>query len=250
MMLFGKKLFEHEVKEEYLYDFAQWGVIRDESFNNDMLFQFVAPNVIGQKPTKKKKKVVETIQLTPKAVFEMKMLNDDSFKIGSDPEYLEKALEHCKDKLALFPKHSPVLNNRPLEAGVISFGRQEVNSMIERLNNRRQIEKWKEVVEKYPHTTNSIIHELMKKHTNLRFELASKMVTDMPGDAVKAMKEYDAMCKKLCGKRAVFYVIAEQKDFERVAKRRDPILLAQSPFGFFWQVLGAWDKEIMYLGEL
>ncbi len=44
--------------------------------------------------------------------------------------------------------------------------------------------------------------------------------------------------------------IADKKDFEKKDKRRDPILLAQSPFGHFWQILGAWDKEMLFLEEL
>jgi uncharacterized lipoprotein len=47
-----------------------------------------------------------------------------------------------------------------------------------------------------------------------------------------------------------FYVIAEEKSFKSAAEKRDPILLVQSPFGFYWQILGAWDKEMILLSEL
>ena len=30
----------------------------------------------------------------------------------------------------------------------------------------------------------------------------------------------------------------------------NPILLVQSPFGIYWQILGAWDKELVLLEEL
>jgi len=33
-------------------------------------------------------------------------------------------------------------------------------------------------------------------------------------------------------------------------EKRDPILLAQSPFGFYYNILGAWEKEMVYLPEL
>ena len=72
----------------------------------------------------------------------------------------------------------------------------------------------------------------------------------MPKEAVAAMKEYNKGCDKLCGKQAVFYIIADKKDFEKTNKRRDPILLAQSPFVNRWQILGAWDKEMLFLEEL
>jgi len=64
------------------------------------------------------------------------------------------------------------------------------------------------------------------------------------------MKNYNKATDKLCGKQAVFYIIANKKDFEKTDKRRDPILLAQSPFGHFWQILGAWDEECLIIEEL
>jgi hypothetical protein len=56
--------------------------------------------------------------------------------------------------------------------------------------------------------------------------------------------------EELCGKKPVFYVIAEPDKFRKAYERRDPILLVQSPFGFYWQILGAWDKEMILLSEL
>ena len=51
-------------------------------------------------------------------------------------------------------------------------------------------------------------------------------------------------------KKPVFYVIAEPDKFRKAYEKRDPILLVQSPFGFYWQILGAWDKEMILLSEL
>ena len=47
-----------------------------------------------------------------------------------------------------------------------------------------------------------------------------------------------------------FYSIAEKEMFNDEYKRNDPILLVQSPFGIYWQILGAWDKELVLLEEL
>lgn len=48
-----------------------------------------------------------------------------------------------------------------------------------------------------------------------------------------ARKEYTEFCLQVCNKKPIFYVIADSKDFQVVNKRRDPILLAQSPYGHF-----------------
>ena len=50
--------------------------------------------------------------------------------------------------------------------------------------------------------------------------------------------------------RPIFYVIATEDKFRKAYEKRDPILLVQSPFGFYWQILGAWDKEMILLSEL
>jgi hypothetical protein len=65
-----------------------------------------------------------------------------------------------------------------------------------------------------------------------------------------SMKKYTDNMEKLCKKKPVFYVIAEPDKFKKAYEKRDPILLVQSPFGFYWQILGAWDKEMILLSEL
>ena len=94
------------------------------------------------------------------------------------------------------------------------------------------------------------MNNVLKKHDYLQLGEVDQFVADMPKEATDAMKEYNDACKKLCGKKAVFYIIADKKDFKKTESRRDPILLAQSPFGHFWQIIGAWDKEMMFLEEL
>ena len=42
----------------------------------------------------------------------------------------------------------------------------------------------------------------------------------------------------------------QSHEIQEKYKQRDPILLVQSPFGFYWQILGAWDKEMLILSEL
>ncbi len=94
------------------------------------------------------------------------------------------------------------------------------------------------------------IAEVLENNSHLESRGAGSFVPDFPSEAIKAMKEYTDMCVSLCNKKPIFYVIADGKDFQTVNKRRDPILLAQSPFGHFWQILGAWDKEMVFLGDL
>jgi hypothetical protein len=132
------------------------------------------------------------------------------------------------------------------------YGRQEVESMIERLTARKALQtaSVKKTVDTWPHTTNDAIRAVLADNKHLEAIEISRMLPDMPKEAIDAMKAYEDLTKQLQGKKPVFYLIREKKKESDVQRKRDPILLAQSPFGFFWQILGAWDKEVVLLDEL
>lgn len=122
--------------------------------------------------------------------------------------------------------------------------------MRDRLGYRLQLHKHQDIVDEFPHTTTDKIRELLANQKHLEAKQAYDTLPDLPGEAIDAMKAYTEMTKKVTGKLPVFYLISEKKKQQEVARKRDPILLVQSPFGFFWQILGAWDDEIKFLEEL
>jgi hypothetical protein len=132
---------------------------------------------------------------------------------------------------------------------VQSYTRREVEGLIDRLENRRKWEKFKEFFNEFQNTTDEKIDNLLVKY-DLVMETSDLFVPEFPDDAIALMKAYSEKMDKLCGKKPVFYVIAEPDKFRKAYEKRDPILLVQSPFGFYWQILGAWDKEMILLSEL
>ena len=252
MKLFGRELFTFKKKEDqYLYNFAQHGLV-DQEYN---IANFISTEELQKSGDKNKKKgrPRDVIRVTAKGIYHMGSLNDHDFIIKVDPGYIDEQVEYAQEKLKLYPVLKKIKFDKQgwgVESGSTKYGREEVVSIIERLNNRKNISKAKEVVAKYPHTTSALINQVLKENDNLRCNRADEFIPDFPRVAVKAMEEYNSMCLKVCDKKTYFYVIADKKDFEVKNKRRDPILLAQSPFGFFWQILGAWDEEMIYLGDL
>lgn len=101
----------------------------------------------------------------------------------------------------------------------------------------------------FPVTNDEKIDDLLSKY-KLVMKKSDLFVPTFPKAAIDIMTEYSETVKKFTDEAPVFYVIAEQKDFEKKYKRLDPILLVQSQFGFYWQILGAWDKEMLLLSEL
>jgi hypothetical protein len=191
-------------------------------------------------PIKKEIKKSKKITLTPKGVHELKLLHDEFFQMKTDGKYIDQQLQDFKDKLGMIKSEEYDMRR----------GANEISSVVIRLENRKKYSEHKDLFEKFPYTTTTKISEIVKTHDNLKVGQIAQFIADMPKEAVDVMKEYNEATNKVCGKQAVFYIIADKKDFQQTNKRRDPILLAQSPFGHFWQILGAWDEEMLFLEEL
>lgn len=261
LKLFGKKIFEFRsnksslyfqnssdqlAKSEFLPDFhsmsanqnmGSWGTV-------DMM-----PGLSGSLTTTqnaRNKKVIKKVEIkkvvvekTPKEVYILKLLNDETFKVNTDPKYIEEQLQSFKDKLDL----------SKVSESDFTRGITEISSIMIRLENRKKYGKFKDFFDSYAYTTSSRITELVKNHDYLRLGKSEQFVADFPKEAIEEMKQYTSKTKELCGKKPIFYVIANKKDFEKSEQRRDPILLAQSPFGHFWQIIGAWEAQDMLLLE-
>lgn len=260
--IFGKSLFEVKSGKgqyllesvpstlkasKYLPDFYTLGTngsqiwTSGQSINDFAIVEGNTPGSAVAIPIQDKKPEKEVAKLTAKGVYQLEMLHEKTFELKTDPDYVGQQLESFKDKLALIKA----------EEFDMTRGVNEVASMVVRLENRK---KYTPSVAKfygqYPYTTTTKIESVVKIHDYLKLGQVAQFLADLPKEAVEAMKNYDAETSKLCEKKAVFYIIADKKDFEKTTKRRDPILLAQSPFGHFWQILGAWDKEMLFIEEL
>lgn len=272
MKLFGKELFAKVIEDEELYDFAKHGLLREAShigWNDINLMEVsgddersaeymegVASNNRKAKERAKKKQK----DLTPKEVYNLKTLNDTNYVLNTDEDYIQKVVKSLAAKQALMPQPKIKKKSRrnaneiyvQLESsyGASKYGFEEMGSMIERIENRRLYAANKEFFDQYPYTRSDLINDVIAAHTNLRAKRVEEFIPDMPDEAIEAMTAYNDKVMEMCGKKAVFYIIADKKDFGEIDKKRDPILLAQSPFALAWQILGAWDEEMIYLGDL
>lgn len=193
-------------------------------------------------PANKKKKEDKRLEklITPKEVYTAQMLNDTKFEIKAGPKYVDAQIEDFKEKLNLIKS-----SDSDMRRGV-----SEIASILVRMKNRKKYKKFKKFYDNYAYTTTTRIDDLIKKHSHLKLGTMEQFIADLPTEATREMKVYTSQTEKLCDKKPIFYIIANKTDFEKSEKRRDPILLAQSPFGHFWQILGAWDEEMLLLEEL
>ena len=154
----------------------------------------------------------------------------------------EMNLENLDDKImVLKAKEKLVVNN--------TYAKKETIHMQLRLENRKKWDEFKHFYNRFDNTTMVKVQDLVNKY-KFAFQTSDLFIPKFPDVAIKIMDEYVEQTMKLCGKKPVFYVIAEQSLFKNEFKRNDPILLVQSPFGYYWQILGAWDAELILLSEL
>ncbi len=252
--MFGRDLFTFKKEPGQMYDFAQHGLLND---NNRMEYAPILQRVEEATETKKNESKKEKKLSTPKEIYDLKALNSHNFQIQCDEKYIDEQVEIINAKLEFLGKEPKAKKSRRgdipepyFEMGGVKYGREELESIKARLINRKKISEVKATLEKYPHTTSDLISKVLQDNINLRTESVGRFVPDLPREAMQSMKEYNTMCVDLCDQKTNFYIIADQKDFVQVNKKRDPILLAQSPFGHFWQILGAWDKEMVFLADL
>lgn len=255
MKLFGKDLFSHKNKDAVveLYDFARHGLLRSgEGYADSYTVQYVE----GSDTSKKKE--AEKPKKTPKEVHELESLNDDKYELDCSDEYIDKNVKSLQKKMKLLPqkkreKRSGVtLYDEVVEPyGASKYGYDEMDSLIERLENRRVYNKYEKFFNQFPYTRSDLINDVIADNSNLRARRVEEFIPDLPEEAVDIMGEYVEKVGEITGgKRPVFYIIADKKDFENNDRRRDPILLVQSPFALSWQILGAWDEEMIFLGDL
>lgn len=120
---------------------------------------------------------------------------------------------------------------------------------MENLDNK----KYQEFFSKFKNTSDELINKLLDVHTHLKIGPADDFIPEFPIDAHTTMLEYSDMVSNMCNKLPCFYIIAKANEFktkEGERRKRDPILLVQSPIGMYWQILGAWDEEMELVNDL
>lgn len=150
-------------------------------------------------------------------------------------------LDDLDGKISLLQDKTLLSNQR--------FVTEQLEAIIKRLQNRKKYNEHRTFFESFPNTTDEKIDNLLKKY-KLVIKHSELFVPTFPKEAIDIMKKYSEVTRLVSDEKPVFYVIAEYDDFSTKNKKLDPILLAQSPFGFYWQILGAWDKEMLLLHEL
>lgn len=167
------------------------------------------------------------------------------------PKSIMHELEHVPNQFNLQHLDEKIeILNKKAELSINEISKNELKRMTLCLQNRKKWEEFKTYYTNFPLTNTENIEKLINKYAHLTVKESDIFIPEFPDDAIKVMEEYIKTTMDLCNLKPVFYVISKREDFGEKYKKRDPILIVQSPFGLFWNILGAWDEEMILLTEL
>lgn len=98
----------------------------------------------------------------------------------------------------------------------------------------------------WPTTTDEKIRELCSKY-KLRQVAFQSYAKNVPMEAVDELEKYVDLYESVSDEKPTIQLIIDDGGMET---KKDPILLAGSPFGRWYHILGAWDKEVEYVDDL
>ena len=110
---------------------------------------------------------------------------------------------------------------------------------------RKKYEKHKDKF-KWAITNGDLIKKLCKKY-KIKKTSVSLYYRNIPKEGVDEIKKFGEAFKQVSRQDPLFELIIDDGGKET---RKDPILLAASPFGNWYYVLGAWDKEVEIVDDL
>lgn len=181
------------------------------------------------------RKVVE-----PKAVFDE--LKQKTPEISFDN--LDEKIRVVSERIEILKEH---LDNEHLK---------DEHMTLFYLQNRKKYLKTKE---KFPinwaMTTRDAVDDLCKNY-KLKVVAIKQYYTLLPKEGISELDRYTKAYKAITGDNPIFELIIKDADAktqegkQQKKKDRDPILIANSPFGNALFVLGAWDEEVEIVDEI
>ena len=199
-----------------------------------------------------------TISSTPAA--EVKTI-EDKRKVVQPKEVFEEikketpaiSFENLDEKIRVVSERIEVLKEHLDESHL-----RDEHMTLFYLENRR---KYLKTRSKYPidwaMTTRDAVNDLCKNY-KLKSAAIKQYYTLIPKEGISEMDRYTKAYKAITGDNPIYELIIKDVDYkseekaDKVQKKkdRDPILLANSPFGSALFVLGAWDEEVEVVDEI
>lgn len=218
-----KNLFKKKKKLETYR--SMWGNTPLITFNTQgSLTEFIGGNTLKETP--------KDLRQDMKPVEVWEMLKTE--KPNIDCVDLNQKIKSVKERIQVIKQHMRDIPNDEYE--VLGY-----------LQARKRYKK-NEGFFQWPITTNELINTLCKQYT-LKIARFEEWYTLIPEEGIQELGKFRAACQKIRDEKPVIRLIVPDKAEEKKERKRDPILLASSPFGRWDYILGAWDKEVAIVDD-
>ena len=187
--------------------------------------------------------------------------------VNSEPSHVDKRIDsNPVDVVNELVQHQvPLLDLKDIDEKIKSINnrikmlkKQNLSTADEDLalkyiTARKIFRKNPKVLDSWPIVTEANINDLLKKYKLRRARLGNGMYESLcPNDALKAMEDYTKVWNDLWPsiEKPEIILIINESVYNEIQRKKDPILLAKSPLGNWWHLLGAWDKEVEYVSDI
>jgi hypothetical protein len=134
-----------------------------------------------------------------------------------------------------------------------NFSTSDEELALKYLAARKIFNKNRKVLDSWPIVTEASVDDLLKKYKLKRVHLGNGMYESLcPNEALKAIEDYTRVRDYLWPtiEKAEIILIIKESVYNEIQRRKDPILLAKSPIGNWWHLLGAWAQEVEYVADI
>jgi len=192
--------------------------------NQNTLIEWRSDSVVESKPIKD-----ERIEKKPVDVFKELLTEDPKMNLFE----LDKQIKMVQRRKEVLEEHLGQ-NDHSQETEVLGY-----------LKARKNFAKFGKEF-KWPATNQKLIDDLCAKYKVCKVALAP-YYRNIPMEAIDEIEKFSEAFSKVAKTKPSFELIIDSGGKEQ---KKDPILLARSPFGRWYYVLGAWDKEVEIVDDL
>lgn len=192
---------------------------------------------VGSETQNATKKIDKRIEKKPIEVYEEIISQEPKIDLNS----LNKKIALVKQRKDIIEK---MIKKQPATDEIEALGFLEA---------RKKYTKYKDLF-KWSITTFELIDKLLKKYKLKILDLSSTTGHKIiPMEGLLELKKFINAYQKVRNDEPILKIILDDSDNQQAKEKRrraDPIILASSPFGKWFYILGAWDKEIEYIEDL
>ena len=173
-------------------------------------------------------------------------LKKDKRKVKKPIDVVEEIITKVpKINLSDINKNIKIVKKRIVDLKRIRVSPSDEKKALAYLEARKSFIKYKDLF-KWRVTTTQLVDKLCRKY-KMQMTSINMSYKNLPSKAFDELNKFQDAYKKVSKAIPEFVLIVDEGGPE---DKKDPILLANSPFGQWWYVIGAWDEPVAVIDSI